>query len=227
MRGSQFKVSLAFAYDRLFVRISPGRGGASTTLISFPEIPMSPIVTDTAGEYLVYQPEGDIRINAGMPGYFDQSSMVSVIRGEEVRQDFDLETIQKAGLMSGRIVDPDGNPLAAVITISPVDTGVKVEKIKRVPPREGEQSQPRERQPESPARPEAPGSPIPTPANPVPPTSFETPHTSWSAPLIESASKMVFVPGETARISRIITVLAAVGVFQGGEMIAQAGEETP
>ncbi|MDD5224287.1 MAG: carboxypeptidase regulatory-like domain-containing protein [bacterium] len=86
--------------------------------ITFPETMLSPVVTDTQGKFRTYQPEGKVKISAWKEGYFDHSEMIPITSCEETVMDFSLRVIQKAGLLSGRVADPGGNPLAAVVTIS-------------------------------------------------------------------------------------------------------------
>jgi len=108
--------------------------------IVFPEGAASSIITNNEGRYRTYQPEGIIKLSATKSGYFDQSGMALITRCKEMELNFELKTISKAGVITGRVIDKTNTPLAAVVTISsavpgPVAPKREIKKEEGVAPR--------------------------------------------------------------------------------------------
>ncbi len=63
-------------------------------------------------------PGGEVELIVRKEGYQQQSAKVNVLIGQTVTQDFKLQKEVKVGAIYGRVTDPAGKPLAAVITVN-------------------------------------------------------------------------------------------------------------
>jgi len=92
-------------------------------IISFPGRPLTNLSTDAlTGSYTSYEMDaGTVQMTAMKEGYEELSVTVEALAGLTVTQDLALKKLVQFGAAAGSVKDPQGNPLAAVISFDKPD----------------------------------------------------------------------------------------------------------